>query len=624
MRIAWIACTFASLLACPVEAQRAKHARPTEAERKIAFVVQVRDGGVLQSPSRQIQTLRQLHAGFGEAAAAFDPKAASAKRLSALPVIIEVEPNVPWHHVQVVMQVASRQRIQRIWLARRRADKVEYVNAWLGGGAGGTYVKTEKGLVELPTQRFLLYLVPQLPLARRWIGEGGTTYVVQPTAVAYRFGPNQEVGPLLKATTEATIFAARARMEIPLAPTVGVVAAAPSTPSRFVFDAMGAFASPLYSRVGILDAPLPDQGTWDRKLLPFPELTVWPKSKARVVGGDPKVQFPAVLRVAEGDATPTESDEVQAVPEFTLVDKTIRMPLGAGLASDRGPWDGDRIVINLSRRGELRSRGHQFSLRALGSFVRGFVAARALDGNKRPVRVLLRVDGDAPWQHVQALLTELHRSQIERVEFGVRAAATSGDSERDAMRFDVLYRKDEPDGQQHDAFFDLVLDEWAGTRLGRDADVVSNQIDRSELQIRAEREVESEWGPAGEQQKVRRPVLVRYDWNATGLVSFREVIRALVDARGLALKRRGLWSPRKLRVVVSASEKVPAKYPIAALARLSALKWGEIWYFRRAKTPESAREALFLPYPRSNVLLEVRDGLEGHVIAPGTGRKKDK
>jgi hypothetical protein len=257
----------------------------------------------------------------------------------------------------------------------------------------------------------------------------------------------------------------------------------------------------------------------------------------------------------------------------------------------------------------------------MGSYVSGLKAARAFAGSRRPIRVLLCIDGDAPWRHVQILLTELHRSKVERVEIGVRGAATADDSVRDAIRFDVLRRKDESAGHQHDAFFELLLDEWAGTRRGRSTELVKNQVNRSELQIDAEGEVETEWGPADARERVRRPVRVRYEWNAVEYFSIREVIRGIVSARGATFGRGSLFSTRKNRVVVSASEKVPAKYPIAALARLSALNWGEIWYFHPTHASAQAFESKFLPYPKSDDLLEVRDGLEGSVSAPGRERK---
>jgi biopolymer transport protein ExbD len=318
---------------------------------------------------------------------------------------------------------------------------------------------------------------------------------------------------------------------------------------------------------------------------------------------------------------PTSSKEVQPVPDFEAIDATVRMPLATGLARDKGPWAGDRIAINLTRSGQLRARGHQFSLRALGLYVRGLVTARKLDAEAGQLRVLLRVDGDAPWKHVQQLLTELHRSGVERVEFGVRGAATGGDSARDAARFDVLHRANEDDEQQYDAFFELLLDEWAGTRPSRFASVARSDVDRYQLDMLAEREVDAEWGPDGRTTHVRRPLDVRYEWEGKPYYDVRALIRVLVAARGAAFQKGALIRSSKLRVVVSASEKVPAKYVIAALARAKALHWGELWYFRRTEASEAAREALSLPYPKSNDLLQVRDGLEAGPRVPSEERR---
>ena len=157
MRIIGVGCVLACLLAAPAAAQRKQ---PSAADLKVAFVLHVRDGGLLQLPGQELLTLREILARITKVAAEFDPeKAANQQALCDMPIVIHVEPMVPWHHVQTVMRLVAQLRCHRIWLAREKGEGVEYHDVSLPLGSMGVYVKTDDGLVEIAPRRFPIYLV---------------------------------------------------------------------------------------------------------------------------------------------------------------------------------------------------------------------------------------------------------------------------------------------------------------------------------------------------------------------------------------------------------------------------------------------------------------------------------
>jgi len=610
MRIVWMAVALACVLAAPVAAQ---HAKPTEAELKQAFVLHIRDGGVLLLPSKESLTLRDLYERIARAGGEFDKRTnAGSPVRTDLPVVLHVDDDVPWQHVQIVMEFVARWRSHRIWLARSTGGDggVSYRNVWLRGEQSAVYRKTERGLVAIPAKVFPLFLIPMSTRPRAWETAGATIKHLQPTEVTYMFGPTEDAGTLSQAAAMAALFAAKARLENGAGPIRAILSALPQTPARLVIDSLRAFDRSLYPYVELLGVPFPETDEWDRHRLPFPRFGASPTLKASVIGGDPRQKFVVAPWAVEPGSSPAVSNEVRRIEGFDRIDSSVRLPLAAGVARDKGPWGENRLTINLTRRGELRARGHEFSLRSLGVLLRGLVTARKLDPKLARLRVLLRVDGDAPWGHVQTLLTEIKRSGIESVEFAVRAAATAGDSQRAADRFDVLYRPREADGRQHDGFFRLPLLELTGPLKASELVDAMRVIQRSELVMQAEREVETEWGPEGETKRVQRPLNVRFEWKGTRHYAIRNVNRAIVASRATEMGGMKLWSMKKSRVVVSASEKVPAKYVIACLARLGVLRWGEIWFFHRTEMSDLAREAAFLPYPDRDRPLRVLDGLE--------------
>jgi len=83
-----------------------------------AFALLVEDGGHLLLPDREVLTLAQLDRRLARARAAYDEThGVPDKRYSNLPVVLHVDRNAPWFHVQLALEAAARARCPRVWFA---------------------------------------------------------------------------------------------------------------------------------------------------------------------------------------------------------------------------------------------------------------------------------------------------------------------------------------------------------------------------------------------------------------------------------------------------------------------------------------------------------------------------
>jgi len=122
----------------------------------------------------------------------------------------------------------------------------------------------------------------------------------------------------------------------------------------------------------------------------------------------------------------------------------VALPLAPAATPDDG-WGGyfDRITINLDAGGRLLARGRQRSLEELTSYLKDAERRLAMlepipreDEAHSRLPVLLRIDRDAPWQHVLWVVAVLRELRIDKVEvaakhepdasFGAREVAVFG------------------------------------------------------------------------------------------------------------------------------------------------------------------------------------------------------
>ncbi|MHC4955957.1 MAG: ExbD/TolR family protein, partial [Planctomycetota bacterium] len=408
------------------------------------------------------------------------------------------------------------------------------------------------------------------------------------------------------ARTLASSLAAGARFRDSKVETRAILIATPRTPYWLVARGMDVFDPRYYKHVEFLDPGEPERRMFRARPLEYPVNDAL-RGKAVVLGGDPNESIPDVPTLVFEETTVPESLESKKLADPSPVDKTVRLPLAPSAAVETGTFDATRVVVNLTSNGEIRCSGYQMSLRAVRIYAQAVMAANTHKDKPVTPRFLLRVDGDAPWLHVQYVLTELQRSGVALVEFAVRPRADASDSERDVVRFEVPRASDDKSAA-NTGYFAVGL-----RTLSRGSDPSAlgglGGYERHTLDIVAEREVEGRWGPAKKRTKVRRPLVVRFEWDGTRSYSMRDVIRSIVRTRAASLRSNtSTFFATKLRAVVSPSEKVPARFVIAAIARLKTMGWREVWFYRPTSPEDHLRGASFLPYPDSNRLLEVDDG----------------
>jgi hypothetical protein len=280
------------------------------------------------------------------------------------------------------------------------------------------------------------------------------------------------------------------------------------------------------------------------------------------------------------------------------IEADLRPPLAPVGASLRR-FDGEKaMVVELSRFGRIRVGG---ATRSLSGFL-------LLLGNEEPAardRIVLRVDGEAPWQHVAHLLTALQRRGIEGFDFVVRRKADRRDSARDALEFAVPREPSAEDLEERVLAVRLLRhDRSAKPRIG--APILA----RNRLEIAAEREIESTFGPQGRTVPASRPLNVRMTWNDRATYSFPQLREWILKQRAQRIGNSLLWAGAPQKVVAAIGEKVPARFAIAALATIQEIGWQEVYFFAPLEQEDSVLlGAMAMPYPRTNRLLRGSDGI---------------
>jgi biopolymer transport protein ExbD len=535
------------------------------------FRIFIRDGGDLLLATNEKISLRALGGRLARARTKFDIRTQTKRvDISELPVILHVDGKAPWFHVQLVLAEVAKARCPRVWFAVD-AGGVKYLNAHLPMDL----VRPGQDAI------FLMVNVTLLPTKnekRKWPGGG---VVKQPTGISYSFDGDGTMGPMEARALALGMVAGQGKSVICRA----VLAPAPPVPFRLVVEAMQIFDRSRYRSIEFV-APGKIEFPERMSRMPYP---AWDRLDPSIVHGigDP-------VRAAE-------SNPEMRTFKGGLVDPGIRLPLAPAGVPDREPDRKGRIVVNLTGDGRIHVQHHQRSLRAFLYFL----AAEAYpDHSALPPRVLLRVDGSAPWLHVTHILTALSRRGFENVEIAVRRRADSRDPARDALTFGVPQGEDGP----HAAMFQLKLLQAPAGSAGKGALQAVRTVRRDTLEMIAEREVESTFGP--DNAPAVRPLNVRFVWNGKSTYSFRQLVRWIHEQRAAQLKKRAFWQTKQLRVVTSISEKVPARFAIAILARLKEMGWSEFYCFERLEQEDTEfARRLAMPYPKTNRPLRGDDGL---------------
>ena len=289
----------------------------------------------------------------------------------------------------------------------------------------------------------------------------------------------------------------------------------------------------------------------------------------------------------------------------------VLLPLAPFASRDPGDAATNRHVVSLDRHGRVFVNGERRTIKEMLSWfaLKGYPKPK-INKDKAP-RVLLRADARAPWLHVQHVVSALRISHIPQIEFGVRMKADERDPDRDALEFDTprTTAKERADG------YFVVRIRGPVSRAALDPvtsrESAPNLLTRDVLEFHAERMVSAKWGAGAAATKVQAPLNVRIQWNASRTYSFRTMATWLKADRSMRARAASFLNRRPRRVLVSATAKVPAGQVIAAMARLKAMAWSEVWFFKPTLPRKGAAvSAKALPYPPNNRLLTVIDGLE--------------
>ncbi|MHC4937838.1 MAG: ExbD/TolR family protein [Planctomycetota bacterium] len=544
------------------------------------FRIYVEDGGRILMASKEWLTLRQLDGRFAKVRAEYDKKH-KAGPVSELPVVLHVDRNAPWFHVQLVLKAAAKARCPRVWFAVESNGR-KYINANLpmdlvDPGKSTTFMMN------------VVRLVPRGSKMRQW---PGGRVVTGPTSASYLFdGYGTPMGGAEAKEYAAMIASFEGKSVICRA----VIIPTPRTPFGLVAEATQLFDRSRYRSVEFADSG-PVLFPQETRRLPYPPAERLDPTIVHGIG-DPlhSVVSKTGRRRFEGGR----------------VDSAIRLPLAPAGVPDRDPGREGRTVINLGRNGEIRVGGWEMDLRTLLVHLASEVYP---DHSELPPRILLRVDRAAPWQHVMQLLTALSRRGFESVEFAVRRRADGSDPAREALVFGVPRDDSAADPGAHAAMFQLRLRRDPPVVALGDAVAAVKSVDRDSLHMKAERMVDATFGP--KHASARRPLDVRFFWNAKSTYSYRQLVRWIHEQRAAQLRRKMILGARKLRVVAAIDEKVPAGFAIAILARLKEMGWGEIYCFEPLEQDaETLLDAETLPYPESNRELRGEDGL-GEIPIP--------
>ena len=253
-----------------------------------------------------------------------------------------------------------------------------------------------------------------------------------------------------------------------------------------------------------------------------------------------------------------EVEKVPAGPRLVSLDE-----LGEYLMASKGVYD-------LIQRREGRSGYQKF---ASGSVTR--------------LGVRLRIDKDAPWAHVQWILTIFGEQKIWNVQLAVKARADRGYRRKEAERLGAVWKDLPPDANSATLPANLPNDAAVDfSNLPKEPQKMVTLVARvavDETEMRA-------WGRAGG-ERFLMPTRVFYQF-ANQKTPLSEIEKRIRDAGAAARSQKVEICTR-----VRAGLKVPFKNVVALLDRFRAAGHSDVWWFGTASPTRAVRAVKRLPYP---------------------------
>ncbi|MHC4934072.1 MAG: hypothetical protein ACYTGV_18010, partial [Planctomycetota bacterium] len=247
---------------------------------------------------------------------------ATGAKASRLRVVLQVDRDAPWVHVQWLLAICAEQRAPKIAFAVRSSDDREF---WLDAT-----LPTDRG-VGPPREeiRVSVRAVVRLRSEEDWRRKRAD----MPTVVRYRFG-DQEVEEL--ATVARWLEQARTAAEGAEATLRGEIRAARKLPYHHVAKLLAEFRASGYAQVDFFGTQIPNAAIRAARELPHP-LSSWPDERVDR-STDPRKEKPLlVFEVEEGDPTHLER-------ALEVVRRRLRV---AGFGELKASIRGDLLLIEM-------------------------------------------------------------------------------------------------------------------------------------------------------------------------------------------------------------------------------------------------------------------------------------
>jgi biopolymer transport protein ExbD len=131
----------------------------------------------------------------------------------------------------------------------------------------------------------------------------------------------------------------------------------------------------------------------------------------------------------------------------------LTLPPAYMAEADKGGENDDRIILNIDNRGGLLWKGNRVTLDEMGTILqsardrydikmkqKGLTGLEDIGGGRKASKlfVLLRADKDAPWQHVQWLMTIMAEQRIYKLQFATKQFKDGYISDAEAKELDAI------------------------------------------------------------------------------------------------------------------------------------------------------------------------------------------
>ncbi|MCZ6572131.1 MAG: hypothetical protein O7C98_03070 [Planctomycetota bacterium] len=281
--------------------------------------------------------------------------------------------------------------------------------------------------------------------------------------------------------------------------------------------------------------------------------------------------------------------------DWEIIEAPLVMPVASTGEKDTQNDRDPRYIINLTKHGEILYKGKQYSLAELANLLNRLkrLYGKFKEFGKPPnlikvseLFVLLRVEKDAPWRHVQWLLAILEEQKFYKLQFGVKLKADRDYSAEEAAllgaeRTDTRARPGRLEGK--------VL-----CFLGYPTAQARATHPRVTVEISGKDYKRAKRGPEGLEERVFPPQKAVYSVARRKTDKVRKLGGWIRDELANLPEKQS-----RLDVVgrIEAEADTPFKFVVAALNQLNEARVHRV-EFGRAQVPDALRKRAYLPYPK--------------------------